>query len=50
MVLRVVLVLVALTLIARWLFPRLQVPWSVPIVLGLTVVGVRGVDWWLGQQ
>ncbi|MDP9434803.1 MAG: hypothetical protein M3P93_06245 [Actinomycetota bacterium] len=47
---RWLLLLIALTLVARWLFPRRPVPWSVPVMVGLTIVGVRGAAWWLGQE
>jgi hypothetical protein len=46
-VLKVVVVLGALALLARWLLPTRRISWAVPVVLGVTIVLVRTAAWLL---
>ena len=41
--LRLVVLLGALALLARWLLPRHRLSWYVPLVVGVTIVVVRGI-------
>ncbi len=45
MVLRLLVLLALVAVVARRLWPRRQIGWALPVVLGVTIVVVRGVAW-----
>ena len=43
MTLKLLVLLVALTLLVRRFLPRYRLSWYVPVVVGVTIVAVRGL-------
>ncbi|HVE74464.1 MAG TPA: hypothetical protein VNA30_05145 [Mycobacteriales bacterium] len=50
MTLRLVIALLVVALVARKLLPRRRLPWLVPLVMVVVVVGVRTLVWLLGEE
>ena len=49
MTLRLLLLLALVALVAHRFWPRQRMSWAVPVVLGVTVVAVRGAAYVLGD-
>lgn len=48
--LKVLVVLVVLAVLARRLWPRRRLPWTVPLVVVGVVLAVRTTSWLLGDE
>ena len=46
---RLVVLLLVLAFVARRFLPRYRLPWAVPVVMAVVILGVRTVAWLTGD-
>jgi hypothetical protein len=48
-VIRLVVLLLVLAILARRFLPRYRLPWAVPVLMAVVIIGVRTVAWLTGD-